>query len=392
MTGAGTKFFLKDLGWTGAGIAIALCLDFLFYLGAGRFLGPEVFGYFGVVLSIYYLAVRAPFSVIEITARKIEKDKLSVFAQLGRSTLVAGLSVFLLFLLLSPLIAELLGLPLDALLMFAALFPVAYIVPVAVGSLEGAKRFREYAIYEVVTSFFKMAGLILILAGLGLIGAVSSLIIEIYSAVIILYIFLRPEWEVGSFDYFRTFTRSGIFILSIFAAFNIDILLLKIFMSVKTVGLYTSVAVLGKALFFGAGAVSKVSFPRFGSSGGDRRLLLNSSLFILMGGAAMMVFLSFFGRTFIKLAFSSKYVSAASFAPDYMFFMTIIGLCLLLGNFYLSRDSSYVKYIVVLPVLQFLLVMMFHGSVIQIIYAGTIAALITLAVLIYPILSSARDL
>ena len=256
---------LQDIGWAGIGVVVALGLDYIFYLGTGRFLGPVNFGYFGVILSIYYISIRVPYSIIEITSRKIEKDGKNVFAQLTDKLVLLSVIVAGIFLVISPFISDLFEIPLNAVLTLSLAFPVAYLVPAAVGSLQGAKRFREYAIYEIFSSSFKLSALLLVLIGLGLVGATFSLVIELYAASILLYILLRPSFSSEKLGYYSIIFKSSIFTFATFSAFNIDIILMKLFMSTKTVGLYTSISVFGKAIFFGSSAVSKASFPSFSS-------------------------------------------------------------------------------------------------------------------------------
>lgn len=384
------KGFLGDVGWTGFGISVAMALDFIFHLAVGRTLGPADFGLYGVLISIYYITVQSPSSIIEVASRKIKKEKAEVFRQLGFKTLFFGAFMFLASVSLTPFISDILGISVGTYLFFCLVFPLAYFRPVAVGHLQEAGRFREYAYYEVAGSSFKFVAIFLVLAGLGLIGAISAYVMEIFAGFLLLYYFLRPKISRSTFDHYGIFIKSSIIVVSFFLVFNIDILLLKIFKTSRIVGLYTSISVFGKALVFGSGTVVKASFSKFGNEG-DSKILVSSLALILAGGILSAFLFLVAGGTIIGLSYGSGYAEAASFAPLYLVFMTLVGACGLLGNYHLARDSSGVNLMLLMPIIQVSLILFFHRTVYQFIYAGIVSTSIVALMLFAPVLYRYRD-
>lgn len=373
---------MKDIGWTTFGIASALGIDYFFYLITGRLLGPETFGLFGVFMSIYYITVRAPFSAIEITSRKIEVDGHSAFEQLGDKALVLGLIILILFLASSGPVTNILGLPLETFLIFSFILPLAYITSVITGIFQGRQRFNKYAIYEITSSLAKFSAVSLILVGLGLKGAIMAPVLEIWAGFAVLYYFLKPKINFGKFNYSKTLLKSALYVIAINMAFSLDILLLKVFKPAETVGLYNSVAVLGKAVFFSSVAISKTVFPKFGSSRKDLWILKISLLLLALEGIAAVLFFSAMGDIFLWYTFGQEYTSAAIYAPVYMIFITLVGATGILGNYMLSTDKRGLYLILLMPTAQFTLIMMFHNTVLEVISAGIAGSSITLALMI----------
>lgn len=382
--------YLRDVGWVGGGIGLALGIDYLFYVFTGKLLGPEEFGIFGAVLAVYYVLVGAPFQVLEMVSKRMEADGQDAIARLSRPALKAGVVVWAAVLLLADVLAPLLDIPAPLLRLFAFTFPVAYVVPVLIGRVHGRERFRTYALYEGVTSIARFSGVGLILLGFGVFGAVAGPILELVVGVVLLYVLLRPLSGSVAFQAWGVLARSAVFIVSVYAAFSVDILLLNIFYPSTLVGHYTAVAVLGKALFFGSVAVNRAVFPKFVKENNQRRTLIRTGSILIGGtGIVAIAFFSVFGEAFLRLAFGAAYETAAGFAPLYMVFITLVSLLTLLGNYYLATDDRRIWLFSLLPLLQTAGIVLFHASVQQVIFAG-IGAASTTALLLYivPIVTS----
>jgi O-antigen/teichoic acid export membrane protein len=138
------------------------------------------------------------------------------------------------------------------------------------------------------------------------------------------------------------------------------------------------VAVLGKGLFFGAVAVNRSVFPKLVSDKEDRiRNLQLSIILAVIGGVFAAVFFSLFGELFIHLTFGASYTQAVVYAPHYMFMISAISTVALMSSYCLSTDTGYVKMAFIMPVIQLILLILFHETVLQIIYSTLTAAIIT---------------
>jgi O-antigen/teichoic acid export membrane protein len=387
MAGVDLEKYFRDLWTVGAGMALAMAIDFVFYFLTGRLLGPEEFGVFGSVMAIFYVTVRSPFKSLEMTSKKIEAEGRDAISVLGRPTLKLGFGTWLLFLLVSPVLASVLTIPLNALLVFSLIFPTAYLLPVLLGRLHGQQRFREYALYEIVSSAIAFSAIGFVLYGLGASGAVAAPVLEVLAGGVLVYIFLRPVLGSERFRDRKLLFRSVVQVFAVSAAFSIDIVLLKFFKTSATVGLYNAVAVFGKGIFFSAVALNRSVFPKFVQEADGRFNLLNISLLLLSAGSVFAYgFFRVFGETLITFTFGQQYAAAASFAPLYMLFISAVSAVALVGNYYLSFDRERLWLILLMPLLQFAGILLFHETVIQVVKVGLVSALVVLAVLYLPVL------
>lgn len=384
--------FFRDLGWTSLGMGTALLIDFFLFILLGRILGPEQFGIFGVFLSIYYILVRAPFDSLEMTAKKIQIDTGDAFEQLGRNTFLLGLGVFLALVIFSGPITTYLDLPLKAFLVFSLTFPLAYITAVLMSVIQARQNFKQYAVYESVSSVAKFS-VIIPTVFIGLTAAVSAYAIEIVVGFAIIYIFYFKPGKTGKgFEALDELKRSLIYVLALNAAISVDIILLKFLATAETVGFYNSVAVLGKGLFFGAIAVNRAVFPKFNGGSNKIRLLFLVGLALAIQGIVAYTIFDLFGSQIMSLSFGQEYVEAASFTSLYMVFITLLSGCGALGNYYLSTGRKNLRRIMLLPIIQAGLILTFLNSgPEEVITAGIVASSIVLVLMILPVLRDIKE-
>lgn len=377
------RTYMQDFSWVAAGMGAAMLVDFAFYILAGRLMSPTEFGYFGVLTALYYIFLRSPFRAVEIAAKKLAAEGRDSVAEMGWSALAAGLAMFTLFLVLSGPIAAVLEVPRAAVMVFALVFPVGYVLAVLVGTVQGQRRYAVYGRYEFLSSLLAFAAILLVYQGFGAAGAVTVFVIEIMAGLAVLLRGVDVRVARQRFTEHRLLLDAFVLIAAVHATFSLDLLLVNHLFSAATTGLYNTVAVLGKGLFFGAVAVNRAVFPRFVTDHADRwRNLVVSQVLVVLGGLFAAGFFVVVGGPFIAATFGPGYTAAAGFAPHYMLMITGISAATLLANERLSVDSRDVRWIAVMPVLQAVLMAMFHGSVVEIMYATLAAAILTVLVLV----------
>lgn len=385
------KKYFRDLWIVAAGMAAAMATDFIFYLLAGRLLGPREFGIFGTVMALYYVVVRSPFKSLEMTSKKIEAEGNDAVSRLGKKSLYAGVTAWIIFLLLSPAVSSLLSVPLETLWVFSLVFPFAYALPVFLGRLHGHQRFKEYALYEVLGSLAAFSAISLVVYGWGSTGAIAAPVLEIASGFFIVLLLLRPDLGSGSFKDRKLFLRSIVEVSAVSAAFSIDIMLLQFFKPSSTVGLYSAVSVFGKGIFFSAVALNRSVFPKFVTREDSRRKMLDLSLgLIAVGAVAAYSLFKFFGGAILGATFGPAYTAAAVFAPLYMLFISAVSAVALMGNYYLSFDRERLWLILMMPVLQSIGIVLFHSTVLEVVKVSLLSSLLTLIVLYLPVLKNGQ--
>lgn len=377
------KYF-RDFSWVAAGIGLALIVDFFFYILAGRLMTPTQFGYFGVLISLYYIILRSPFRALEVVSKKMEAEKRDSLASMGSAALFVGLTAALLFLIFAGQISDLLGVPNSSVLVFSLVFPLGYYLAILVGKVQGEKKYRLYGLYEFTSSLVAFLAIFLVYAGFGATGAVAVFVMEITAGFVLLSYFEGLKIGREGFSDNKLFYDSFIFILAVHAAFSLDLLMVKNFFSAEVAGYYNTVAVLGKGLFFGSVAVNRSVFPKFVTDEDERiKNLQLSQLLVIIGGLSAAIFFYLLGDIFIARTFGSSYVKAASYAPHYMIMISAISSTGLMANYSLSVDVGNVKSMLLMPLMQLILIGFFHETIIQVIYATFVSAISTVLVMMW---------
>lgn len=375
------KKYFGDFSWVATGMFMAMAIDFIFYILAGRLMTTTEFGYFGVLTSLYYIFLRSPFRALEITSKKIQAEGIDSMDSMGRKSILLGVSIFVLFLIFSNPISVILGVPPDTIAVLSLVFPLGYLLPVLVGKIQGEKNFSLYGKYEFSSSFLAFSAIVLVYLGFGAKGAVTMFIVEILTGFLIIY--YSDSFNLGSsrFKEYKLLKDSFMFIVAVHVSFSLDLLAVQHFFSSEITGLYNAVAVFGKGLFFGAVAVNRSVFPKLVSDREDRiRNLQLSALIVVLGGIFSAIFFLLFGDTFVSYTFGSNYIPSLSYAPHYMIMISGISLTSLMASYCLSTDKGYIKVSILMPFTQFVLIAFFHQTVLHIIYSTLTASILTASI------------
>jgi O-antigen/teichoic acid export membrane protein len=370
--------YLKDFSWVAAGMGLAMIVDFTFYIIAGRLMSPVEYGYFGVLTSLYYIFLRSPFRTLEVVSKKIQAEGENSLDILGRNSIILGSIMFVCFVILSYPLSHLLGIPAASVMVFSMVFPLGYFLSVLVGKIQGEQKYSLYGKYELLSSLLAFSAIFLVYLGFGARGAVMMFVIEILTGLIVIYRSESISLGKKKFSYYKLLQNSFVYIIAVHTAFSLDLIAVQYFFSSDITGFYNVVAVLGKGLFFGAVAVNRSVFPKLVSDKEDRiRNLQLSVILVVIGGVFAAVFFSLFGELFIQLTFGASYTQAVAYAPHYMFMISAISTVALMASYCLSTDTGYVKMAFIMPIIQLVLLILFHETVLQIIYSTLTAAIIT---------------
>ena len=126
------------------------------------------------------------------------------------------------------------------------------------------------AVSNISNASFKLFfGIALVMAGFGVSGALFGVAIGTILGLFISFIFLKPYIKPNNphepdfrYSSFYSYSLPVMFaMISLSIPSNLDVILAKYFFSPAEAGLYTSVSVLGKIVFFFSGAVGTVMFP-----------------------------------------------------------------------------------------------------------------------------------
>jgi O-antigen/teichoic acid export membrane protein len=151
-----------------------------------------------------------------------------------------------------------------------------------------------------------------------------------------------------------------------------DVLLVKSLFPADQAGLYASLSILGKIVFFASSSIGMVMFPLVAGkkARGEnyRRIYLNSFLlvFLVSFGITLVYFL--FPKLMVNLLYGSQYLAIAPLLGLFAVFMSFYALVYLTVNFFLAAARTVM---IVLPitgaVLQAVLIYFYHSSLRQVV-------------------------
>lgn len=371
-------------------------LNYIYQVYMGRVLGPEMYGVFGALFSIFYLigiiSQTLGTSTTQFVSKFVGEGKQIGFFIKGtlKRTIIAGSLISLIFLMFSTDIMNMLKLPdIWPILILIIILFLSWIIPIIDGSLRGMKRFSSLAFSSISNASFKMIfGIGLVMAGFGVSGALFGVAIGAILGLLISFTFLKPHIKPNNlldpdFRYLSFYSYSFpvmIAMISLSIPSNLDVILAKYFFSPAEAGLYTSVSVLGKIVFFFSGAIGTVMFPMITEKNtkGENTIGILKKSFLYTGvlsGSLVLIYV-LYPQIVVKI-FGNNYFNAIDLVAPYgmaMFFVSIIALVM---SYHLAiKNMKFIFFYGGFTIIEIMLLMIFHSSMADMIYGLLITNLI----------------
>jgi O-antigen/teichoic acid export membrane protein len=359
-------------------------LGFVFQSVISHRLAPsEYAGVFAVLALVTTLGL--PSSAITLMmAREASRDhaagqraaSTALLVEGNRYLLLAGGALALVLIAASPFLAVFLKTS-TALIIYAACgMPFGLALPLASGALQGDQRFGSLASIYVSQASLKLAAALLFSIPLGPSGivlgiSVASLVTYLIAVGMLrrrLAIKVRWPWWRAVREYLPVVLPSS---LALAVLFNADVVLVKHFFAPSVAGQYSAVAALSRAIYFAAGGVAAVLFPKVifretkGEAGGH--LIWASIALVAIGGLAGLVLLSVRANVFLTYFAGSNYVGGAHYLPWYALAMTLLGSAAVLIATHQSRgELTFLAALLPISLLEPALIAIFHQSLMQV--------------------------
>lgn len=356
--------------------------NYLYQIFMGRNLSPEEFGIFGALFALFYLISVFSGTIQAGVARFIasfkgegKEDYLTPFVSglFWRMCLVA-FTITVLFYFLIPAIADFLHIEsyIELIILGTVIF-LSLLTPVMCGALQGIQNFRILSIAGFLSPLFKLlSGVLLILMGFGVAGAMGALTVGLILTIILYYIPLRKFIRLGGrgrfkfLDLYLYSLPTLIIMFCLAIPSNLDVILVKNMYSGYDAGIYTAAAVIGKIVLFASGMIPVVLFPKIvniQSQGQSTLPLLHRGLLYvaLLSGSVAAVFFVF--PTLIVKIFGSVYSDAYPLTALYVIMMFFISLVTLLAQYALAKKrQNYAFVLAVFTVAEILLILLVSVS------------------------------
>ncbi len=230
-------------------------------------------------------------------------------------------------------------------------------------------------------SFTLFLAFVFIRLGMSATGAVLAQIIAGIIAVIITFILIRhevlpPLFHTKKHFPLSTFTGySLIYAIGSMSLISTDVLTTRFFFSEHLSGIYSSLSVLGRTIYFGLGPLIALVLPiashRQSATGSSR------SVFVKLGGtvfglglAATTVF-SLFPKLIVSVISGANYLEAVPYLPIFAVSMLLFSLNLFTISYFMAIGRAKVNtFLLLATIAQPVLITLFHTSLNQVIWVN----------------------
>lgn len=386
------------IGSMGANVA-----GWLYHLFVGRILGTEAYGELAALLALFYI-LNVPSTVIQTVLVKFfsilkAKNEHGQARSLIRITTIRILFIeafgFIVVFLSSQAVASFLRIQSSWYVVWLYFIFATFMVGIVNGS--AIQGFQLFAASSVLVT----TGMTLRLvfgAAFAYFGVGWTLVSNIFSNSIAYGLSFIPlrffghiqekpfainRKEALGFSVPALVTTLGITLL-----FSQDVLLVKHYFTAYEAGIYASLSVLGKVLFYATGAVSFVLFPvvseRKASGQGHSRLVAIGLFIIGMVCIGLTAFY-FIAPQIVLVAFGKAFYGAAQYMGSFAIFMSFFSLSSILIQTLLALDKVNVWIITsVCALFQAILLVLFHGTIPQVIGVNiAVSVVLFLSLLLY---------
>jgi len=264
------------------------------------------------------------------------------------------------------------------------------------GTLQGRLRFAPLAVTFLVEMIVRLSvGSGLVLLGMGVDGATAGLALSLVAAWVTVMLFrpghsrARRTIEAGPVDA-SPGTSTDLAGVRAYAAFvsvllvgqmvinNSDVLIAKASLAPFDAGLYSAVALIGRAVFFLSWSVATVVFPvvalRHAKGESGHRVLAGGIVAVLGIGSACVVGALLFGGPVLGVVLGPDYSGLSGSLAVYALATTLFAVASLIASQHLATGRIRESWVVLAGAgLQIVLLLLWHNSIAQLIGAQLVA-------------------
>jgi O-antigen/teichoic acid export membrane protein len=373
--------------------------NYLYNLVLGRFLGPEKFADAAILITLLLVLSFAAMTFQLVTAKFsviFENSVLQSFiATIYKSATVVGVVLGITIGLVSSELQEFFKTTSSSMfVVFGIGIPFYFLMSVNRGVFQGQK---EWIPLSATYQLEMMSRLAITFGLLCLFEVDSSLLIAI--GIICSFIVGLLPFEFKPPPFFNRiklkksetkmvrnfFIITAFYEVTLIVINNSDILLVKHYFEPYEAGLYASLALIGRVVYFIAWMFVMLLLPtvvqlkKQGIS--TRPILFKYVIYIIIIAASIVLACYLFPNQIINILFGNEYVGIASLLWKYAFATGVFAVSNIFAYYYLSLD----KYIPVIfsgvfGVLQIALIIQFHASLEQIVHLQIFAMILLLGV------------
>jgi len=382
---------------------IASATNYASNLVFARILNPEGFGELTALLSLSVViaipTAAAQTVIAERTAVHLAEGHLDRVRYLARYAFahfaVIAVIVGLLYVLAIPLVIDVMNLRhIGPALALAPLIFLGFMQPLSLGLAQGMDRFVALGLMLLAIAVARIAfGVPWAWAGGGAGGAIAGqalgvAVVLAVSAWVLRDLFPRRGTGAARSGLKRrpnidAVTASGAFVAFALLS-NLDILLAKLYLEPREVGVYAAIATVGKVVTFLPAAIAIAMVPSAArarrESGSSERVLRIAGLLVALTALSVAIPAALAPDLVVSVMFGGDYEQAADGVLPIVFAGAGLAMVYLLATYAVAiRDRRWAALVVVAVALQVIGISLFHGSPAQI---ATVQAVVVGVVLL----------
>jgi O-antigen/teichoic acid export membrane protein len=371
--------------------------NYAYNLLLGRILGPEHFADAAILITLLLVLSFVGMTFQIVTAKYavlFEDDKLHAFIKfITKYALLFGLLFGALITLFNTYLQDLFHTKTATMfLLFGLGIPLYFLMSVNRGVYQGKNQFNQLS--KTYTTEMLSRLCLTILAILLLTDIPSSIIVSlgiIISFVFGLYPFQKmlfqktklKEIDIDKKAIITFFSLTAFYELTQIIINNSDIILVKHFFDDTNAGLYASLALIGRVVYFVAWMFVMLLLPKviqMKKEGKDTLpILMKYVTYIGILSTGIVCFTALFPEFVVKVMFGNAYVSIAALLWKYALATSLFAIANIFAYYFLSINQYFPVIVsAVLGCTQIFLIIAFHNTLKQVVHMQIIAMMILL--------------
>jgi O-antigen/teichoic acid export membrane protein len=383
--------------------AVVAVLNFAYNVQIAQRLGPADFGHVAAIVTLLLMASALTLSFQIVCAKFVARNeapgaKAAVFRLLrGRAWLV-GLGAAVLITLLREPLTSYLNLPRPEMVVLLAA-GIAFYIPLGVkrGTFQGTCAFPRLAGNFMLEAAAKFLLALVLVIWFGVMGAIGAITLS----VILAYFLPRPtdEFRRHSDLHVGASPREALYVILFFAGqvvlLNADIIVVKHFFAAEQAGIYASVALVGRVLFYASWSVIGAMFPvsaEAGREGPKRSLLLVPTLLVSGMFLSFVALVWLFPASIMRVIFGPGFEHAEPLLVIYAAGTAAYALSAMLMAYEMSHRVTGIVWLqVAAAILVFAGIYLFHDSLREVVIVLVTVMLALLAAVAVPLFRNLKQ-
>jgi O-antigen/teichoic acid export membrane protein len=375
-------------------------VSYAYHLVLGRLIGPAQYGELTTILSFLgiFLALFSSIVLVimKFVAEQNRKQVASVYAWINREVSMYLMGLCLVIALLSPVLADIFQISISTMLIVPPIIFFSVLALMYGALLQGVLRFGQSIAVNTISIVLRLVvGVFLLYAGFMVFGIVFGILIASFSSFLLARHFIsklhlpHPSSGINRKEMLSYSFPVIITALSLGSIFSTDMLLVKHFFDAHSAGIYGSLSMLGKIIFYLTSPIVGVMFPIAVAkrAKGEKTLntFLGSVIFASTFSFALITVYILFPNLTIKLLYGSDYAEGSKFLLSFGVFSALYSLVAFTSNYLLSLGYTRTSIFAALAATgQITGILYFHSSISDVINVSIIStASLLLVFLLY---------